>query len=65
MEANISQQLAAALLAAQGVQPAPDATAATAETASRLLQQARGAFAALALETEPSGHTAAQRRAAP
>jgi len=65
MEQIVPPQLVTILLEAQGVQPAPGATAATAEAASRQLLQSRSAFAALAFEAEPSGHAAAQRRFSP
>jgi len=65
MELIVPPQLVASLLEMQGVQAAPGATAATAETASRLALQSRSEFAALAFEAEPSGHAAAQRRFAP
>lgn len=65
MKQIVTQDLAGLLLAAQGVQPAPGATAGTAESASRLLEQSAAAFAGLEFADEPSGFVAAQRRNAP
>lgn len=65
MKRIVPPQLVTALLELQGVQAAPGATEASAEAASRLLQQSSGAFAALAFEAEPSGHAVAQRKHAP
>jgi len=61
----VTQELANMLLAAQGVQPAPGATAVTAESASRMVEQSADAFAGLGFADEPSGFVAAQRRNAP
>jgi hypothetical protein len=65
MKTDFSAELAAALVSAQGVTPTPEGPAEDAKWARAVLERSAGAFARLAFEAEPSGFTAAQRRAAP
>ena len=65
MSIEFKPELAAALLAAQGVSTTPESAADGAKFAAAVLERARAAFAHLAIEDEPGAFSAAQRRAAP
>ena len=65
MTGTVTPEVAAALVAAQGVTPTPESAAADARFAALVLGNAAKAFAQLAFEAEPSGYTAALRKHAP
>lgn len=65
MKTDFSAELAVALVNAQGISCTPESAAEDAKFAASVLERASAAFARLAFEDEPSGFTAAQRRAAP
>jgi hypothetical protein len=65
MKPEISPELAAALVAAQGVQTAQGNAAESAAWVAGVLERSAPAFAQIAFEDEPAGFSAAQRRAAP
>ena len=62
MTTSVTPELAAALVAAQGVTPTPQSAAADARFATLVLGNAAKAFTQLAFEDEPSGYTAVLRR---
>ncbi len=61
----INPELAAALLAAQGLASTPESAEAGARFAALVLGNSAKAFARLAFEDEPSGYTAALRKHSP
>jgi hypothetical protein len=65
MKDPVTPELAAALLAAQGVKTTPQGAEAGARFAALVLGNSAAAFALIAFEAEPASYTAILRKSAP